>query len=536
MRNIEIPLVEERGKRYRFFEMLPGLLSWSLLLLPFVLTLFNPRLCIIFIILFILIWFIRTMGVAIRALQGYKLMKQHSKLPWSQMLDEINRGKVDQPDRHIPSWHYENVLRLQSQPTPVSPDKLYHAIIVATHNESRAVLEPTFHAVLGSDYNLKRVILILAYEERGGPEVEKQAHRLIDEYGKHFKYAEAIKHPADLPNEIRGKGGNVTFAGRKLAEYVTEHKINPLNVVVTTLDADNHPHSQYLAALSYLYCASPDPLHVSYQPLPIYTNNIWDAPAPMRIIATGNSLWNIVLSTRQHAIRNFSAHAQSLQAVMDTDFWSTRTIVEDGHQFWRTYFRYDGQHEVYPLYVPIYQDAVLSDTLTKTIKQQFIQLRRWAWGASDIAYIAEKGFFTPNKVSKPNLIAKFFRILEGHVSWAASYLVLAYSALIPALLRPNDFAANQLKFIAGRIETLALIGMFSTVFICFKTLPPKPARYKHRRTVLILMQWALLPVTTILFNSFAALNAQTRLILGKYIDKFDATEKAVVSEDHKRTI
>jgi hypothetical protein len=97
---------------------------------------------------------------------------------------------------------------------------------------------------------------------------------------------------------------------------------------------------------------------VSYQPLPIYTNNIWDAPAPMRVIATGNSFWNIVLGLRPHMLRNFSSHAQSMAALIDTDFWSVRTIVEDGHQFWRTYFRFDGRHEVYPIFTPIFQDAV----------------------------------------------------------------------------------------------------------------------------------------------------------------------------------
>src|SRR5262249_50209225 len=157
-------------------------------------------------------------------------------------------------------------------------------------------------------------------------------------------------------------------------------------------------------ALSYLYAATTDPLYVSYQPIPLYTNNIWDAPAPMRVITTGNSFWNIVLSMRTHMIRNFSAHAQSLKTLIDTDFWSVRTIVEDGHQFWRTYFRYDGHHEVYPLYVPIYQDAVLSTTYWRTLKAQFVQLRRWAWGASDVAYVAEKGFFTENKVPKLDLL------------------------------------------------------------------------------------------------------------------------------------
>lgn len=536
MRNIEIPYVEERGKRYRFFEILPGLISWTILALPFMLSQLNPSLCVFFILAYLLLWFAKAIGLNIRAIQGFRMLSQHQKLPWPQMLQELATGKTDQADRHIPSWHYENVLRVAEQPTPIKPDDIVHAVMIATYNESREVLEPTIQSVLDSDYNNKQVILILAYEERGGPETETQAKQLVEDYKKHFKHAFAVKHPQDIPGEIIGKGGNVTYAGRELEKYIATTKIKPLDVIVTTLDADNRPHKYYLSALSYLYAATTDPKYVSYQPIPIYTNNIWDAPAPMRVIATGNSFWNIVLSMRHHMIRNFSAHAQSLQTLIDTDYWSVRTIVEDGHQFWRTYFRYEGKHEVYPLYVPIYQDAVLSSTYWKTLKAQFIQLRRWAWGASDVAYVAEKGFFTDNKVPKLDLVFKFSRLLEGHITWAVAPLILAFSAFIPALFNPQNFAANQLPIIASRIQQIALTGIVITLFLSLKMLPPKPERYKRRRSVFMMLQWVLLPVTTIMYNSFAALYSQTRLMLGKYIGKFDVTDKVVITHDKQKII
>src|SRR5690606_32248609 len=137
-----------------------------------------------------------------------------------------------------------------------------------------------------------------------------------------------------------------------------------------------------------------------------------------------------------------------------TDYWSVRTIVEDGHQFWRTYFRYDGKHEVYPIYLPVYQDAVLSNTLTRTLKAQFVQLRRWAWGASDIAYVLDTGFFKNNKVPKLDLSLKFLRLLEGHISWATAPLIIVFAAFIPLLFNPQDYAANQLPQIASTVQRI----------------------------------------------------------------------------------
>jgi hypothetical protein len=349
-------------------------------------------------------------------------------------------------------------------------------------------------------------------------------------YKDHFRHAMAVKHPADIPNEVVGKGGNVTYAGRELEKYLKKEKIDPLRVIVTTLDADNRPDPQYLPALSYLYVVCPDPVHVSFQPVSMYTNNIWDAPAPMRVLATGNSFFNIVLSYRPQALRNFSSHAQGMQSLLETDFWSVRTIVEDGHQFWRSYFAFDGDYRVLPLHVPIYQDAVLTDSYLKTIKAQFIQLRRWTWGASDIAYVFTKGFLKKNKVPKFDLIAKAGRLTEGHITWAVAPLLAIFSGFIPALFHPNSYAANELPLLVSKIQTVALIAAAASVFICLKTLPPRPARYKRHRTIFMLLQWVYLPVVGIAYNSLAALYSQTRLMLGKYIGKFDVTEKAVVSE------
>jgi hypothetical protein len=259
----------------------------------------------------------------------------------------------------------------------------------------------------------------------------------------------------------------------------------------------------------------------------LYTNNIWDAPAPMRVLATGNSFFNLVISLRQHALRNFSSHAQPMAGLIQTDFWSVRTIVEDGHQFWRTYFRYDGRHEVYPIFLPIYQDAVLAEGYRRTLKAQFIQVRRWAWGASDISYVVTKGWGNRRNMPTYDLVAKVFRLMEGHLSWATAPIILTFSAFIPILFNPQDIAANQLPNIASKIQTVAMAGLVITMYLSFKNLPPKPARSKHRRTILMVLQWILLPLTTIIYSASAALNSQTRLFFGWYLDKFDVTEKAV---------
>jgi hypothetical protein len=250
----------------------------------------------------------------------------------------------------------------------------------------------------------------------------------------------------------------------------------------------------------------------------------------MRVIATGNSFWNIILSMRPHMLRNFSSHAQPMEALIDTDFWSVRTIVEDGHQYWRTFFRYDGKHDVYPIYVPIYQDAVLTENYKKTLKAQFIQVRRWAWGASDIAYVSYLGFFRKNKIPKGRLISKLARLIEGHLSWSTAPLILLLAAYPPFIFNPDSYIANQLPQVASQLQRVAMVGILGSLYLSMRSLPPKPERYKRRRTFWMVLQWVYLPFTTIVYSAMAAIYSQTRLMLGWYIGKFDVTEKAVKSE------
>jgi len=535
MKNLEIPFEKDRPKRYRFFEILPGALSYFMLVLPVILSFINVTLAAVFVLIYLLINFVRGIAGAVRSLHGYHVMHQHQKLPWAQMLKELEAGKVPNHNVKRPKWHLDVLVRSQVQPLLMPPSQVVHAVIIATYKETREILEPTIQSILASDFNMKNVLLILAYEERGGERTEQQANDLMAQYKGKFMDAVAIKHPAGLPDEIIGKGGNINFAGRQLQQYLVDKEIDPTRVLVTTLDADNRPDKNYLNALTYTYVAAPDPLHASYQPVSLYTNNIWDAPAPMRVLATGNSLFHLVGSLRLHSLRNFSAHAQPMAALIETNFWSARTVVEDGHQFWRSYFTFDGRYRVLPLHVPIFQDAVLTETYRKTLKAQFIQLRRWTYGASDVAYVAEMGFFRKNKIPKLDLWAKFWRLLEGHVTWAVGPILVLISGFIPALFHPKSFTANELPLIVSHVQTVGIVALLVTVFMALRTLPPKPARYKRHRTIFMVLQWVYFPLTTLFYNSLAAFNSQTRLIFKRYLTKFDVTEKAVVVETGNNT-
>ncbi len=535
MTDLEIPFEIDRKGHYRFFEILPGFLSYFLILIPLILSLISATVAVLFALFYLLIFFVQSIAYAIRALSGYITMKRQMRLDWNSLCEEIDEGKII-TERNIerPKWHYKNLRLLDTRALDIRPKQLIHAVIIATVNESREILEPTIQSVLSTNFDSKRIILVIAYEGRAGKPTEDRVKQLIEVYGDNFLHAMAVKHPANIPGEIIGKGGNITYAGHKLANYVKQQKIDTTRVLVTTLDADNRPDKRYFAALSYLYSVVPKPLQSSYQPIAMFTNNIWDAATFMRIMATGNNLIYIVGTQRQHLSRNFPAHAQPLKSLIDMNFWSTRTVVEDGHQFWRSYFYFDGDYRVIPFSIPIYQDAVLNETYRRTLKTQFIQVRRWTYGASDIAYIADKGFFTKNNAPKADVLAKFYRTLYTHVSWATNALMIWYIGLVPPMFHPQSIAANSLPLIVSTIQRIDMVTLVALIYIALVTLPPRPARHKRHRSLFMLIQWLFLPFTSILFGSIAAFNSQTRLILKKYLSRFDITEKTAITAAGKK--
>lgn len=535
MKKLDIPL-GKRTAAYRFFEMVPALLSYGALILLVFLSFVSPLLAAIYILLIIITFMVRAVGITAHTLIGSRRLRLAQTIHWHERLADFNDPvssyelrKQSANDSFGAVAHIENLRLAAAAPELFpKPSDIYNVVIIAAYNESFDVINTTIASLKATTYDKDHLIVILGYEERGGEGIEKTAQQLEKRYASTFKAFLTVKHPRDLPNEIVGKGANITYAGKFAQQWLDENTIDYKNVVVTTLDADNHPHARYFDYVTYEYIIHEDRKHLSYQPVALFTTNIWDVPAPMRVVATGNSFWNIISSMRPHTLRNFAAHSQPMDALVEMEFWSTKTIVEDGHQYWRSYFYFNGNYEVVPLHIPIYQDAVLDSTYPKTLKAQFIQLRRWAYGASDVPYVATRIFSKKRNVPFLAGFTRFIRLLDGHVTLGSVSMIVAFGGWMPLLINSRayqDVVAHQLPDVMSVIQQIALVGLVIMVFLSFKMLPPRPAYYKRHRTIFMLLQWVLMPVTAILYSSFSALNAQGRLFLGLYLTKFDVTAK-----------
>lgn len=491
---------------YRLLEILPAALSLGSFVVIVILSFVAPIVVASAVLVYVIWWFCRSLVMSIHLVVGYRAYRQATKINWRQRL-ETNPNTRDR-------WQ-----------------KVWHLIIVANAKEELPIVRATLESLTKSDYPLDRLIVVVANEAAYSEVAAVNQPALEKEFGKQFDALWMTTHPKNIPNEVRGKGANISYAAHAILPELRKRHFDPINVLVTTLDADHRPHPQYFAAVTWAHLHDPEPALKTYQPLPMFFNNIWSVPLVIRSISIGSSFWQMIEATRPYRLRNFAAQTQSLAILEKTDFWSNQTTVEDGHQYWRSYFATNGKHEAVPIFIPIYQDAVLSpDGDLMTYREQYLQKRRWAWGVSDVPFVLTNLWKGRKRLPLRGWV-QAGRLIEGHYSWAATSLILAFFGWLPIILNPG-FRDTVLAFNFGviyqRLLTLAMSGMLVTLIISRLMLPPRPKKRALRSNYLL--EWVLtpffLPAANIIFGSLPAIDAQLRLAFGRYLG-FRVTEKAV---------
>lgn len=522
----------------RFWEILPGALSWTVLALPIIFSLLWPVGVAYFIIVFDTYWLVKALVMGGHLVSGYLHLKRNTAINWLERCRETENisiwsDKLLHQFLLMKGWkrwklreEWEQVEQMKSSPSEQkSWQGIYHVFLYPVYKESYEVMEASVRACLASNYPKDKIMVLLTVEARGGEQVREDAQKVCQAYSQVFWDFIVTVHP-DEPDGKK-KGANGHWAGKLLQAYVDEKGISYDNVMVHYFDADTLPHHEYLGCVTYQYIMAHERTFRSYQPIPLFNNNIWDVPAINRLVALGSSYWQMIESTRPYRLINFSSQAMSLKTLVDIDFYDRQVVSDDSMQFYRAYFQYNGNHKAIPIFTPVSMDAVLSKSWWGTLRAQYIQKRRWAWGIEHFPYLMEKFFSTRGQLTLKQRIIHPFRTLEGHVSWATSSLLIALGGWMPLLLNENfrtTVLAFNLPVLARNMLSITWVGVIVSTFISFALLPPRPKKYSKFKNIEMILQWVLVPISGIFFGSIPALDAETRLMLGKYMG-FAVTHK-----------
>lgn len=476
----------------RFFEILPGLLTWGTIFSVIILSVYSPVFAAIIVIFYDLYWLIKVIYLSLYTLAGYFKIVKWQKINWLKCLKKI-KGASD----------------------------IYHLIIFPTFKEGFDVLIPTMESLLNTSYPKDKMMVALALEERAGGEALARARMLEKKYESKFFIYKTIIHPDNIIGEAKVKGANMAWAAERMAEVFKRKGIRFEKIIVSAFDCDTRPHPGYFAALTHLFCSAHNPHNASYQPIMFYHNNVWDSNAIIRIMMANSSFWNMIETQRPRRIVTFSSHSMSFKTLAEIGYWPRDMISDDSIIFWKCYFHFHGDYRIVPVYLSLSMDAVWAPTFLETIKNQYKQFRRWAWGVENTPLIV-RGFMAESKIPISEKIIRIFREIEGRWSWATAPIIIFGLGWLPQVFGGETFKTSIMAFnlplLLSNLMTFSMIGLVMCMMMSVLMIPPLPKGYSRFRYIAIILQWLLAPLVSIPMVAFPAIDAQTRLMLGKYME------------------
>ncbi len=488
------------AKLQRILEILPGATSWTILIGMVLLTFWKPVWAAVLVISFDLYWLLRLLYMTFFLVLSYVRLSMENQTDWMAKI-----GGLDTMDSR----------------------DIRHVVIIPVAKESRDVFEPGIRSLAHQQFPAKQILVVLAVEERATEEIKKAALAVQQRHRSFFLDFLVTFHPDGLPGEARVKGANATYAAKAAARELEQKGIPLEKVIVSCFDADTVVSPHYVPCVTYQFMVCPQRTRASFQPIPVYHNNIWEVPGFSRVLDVGSSSFQLIEATNPEKLVTFSSHSMSFKALVEIGYWPVDMISDDSAIFWKAFLHYEGDYRVVPMYVTVSMDVAASDSWQKTVINVYRQKRRWAWGVENFP-IVMRGFLQSKKLPLSKKITSGFKLFESNVAWATWPFLLGVISWLPAFFAGLEFSNSVVYYtaprITGTIFRLASISLLTTILLSFSILPKARTKNPLLTKIGHAMEWLLVPVTAVFLSALPALDAQTRLMMGRYME-FWVTDK-----------
>lgn len=482
-------------KTRRALEILPGFVSWTLILFPLWGSFLIPLAVAYFILFFDVYWFYKSFSLVIMAFIASRKIKEAEKQNWLELAKPL-----------------ENF------------EKVTHIAVIPNYIESVEKLRTTIESLANQTFPTKRIYVVLAMEERDEKAKEK-AEILIKEFKNIFGDIFATYHP-DIQGEVKGKSSNEAYGGKAAYDRLVKTKIIDYEyATISSVDADSIFDRQYYSYLSYSFLTDNQRYSKFWQSANVNYNNFWNVPAPIRIISFFGGLWRMALLVQKDRLVSNSTYSLSLRLLHEIGYWDTDVIPEDYRIFFKAFFKKQGQVFMEPMFLKTSMDAPLSSSYLKSLNNKYQQERRWSWGASDDPLFIKWWLTVPNVpfIRKTIMI---FNVLLDHFLWPVNWFIITVAANIMPFVNPvftRTTLGYNLPRLAGFILTLCLVATVAMIIIDYRQ-RPKHHRTSKKRQLLFPLEFLLLPIVGFFLSALPALISHTQLMLGKRLE-YKVTEK-----------
>jgi len=507
-------------KLYRILEILPGFLSLGTLFILLLFSYLKPVWVAYFIIAFDVYWLLQVIFWAIYLVSGFQELKKNEKIDWKEKCENLRVNFLEKSDN--PAAEKINIDEVPLCDRGVAWESLIHLIILPTAFEDITIIRTCLSALIADGYPTDKMIVVLAIEGRAGEAARERARLAEQEFGARFGRFIVTVHPDGIEGELKGKGANQAWAAKEVkAKIIDAEGLDYEKILVSVFDIDTIVHSGYFYCLAYRFLTVPKPYRASYQPVPLYHNNVWRAPFFARVASSSNSFWQIMQQIRPEKLSTYSSHSMTFKALNEIGFWSTAMVSEDSRIYWHCLLYYEGDYRVEPLQFPVYMDTTMDRGFWLTVRGLYKQQRRWAWGSENVPYLMFNTIKQWKEVDHKVMVSNIFVQLYGFMSWATSALIIAVVGWMPMILGGDRFNSTVLSGNLPAVTTwlmdFAMLGLLQSAVISNMLLPKHPKGMGFGRNILVVVEWAFVPISIIAFGAIPCLDAQIRLMFGRYM-------------------
>ncbi|BDS06505.1 hypothetical protein NT6N_15450 [Oceaniferula spumae] len=518
-------------RQQRFFEILPGAISWGLLLGMVALSWFSPIYAIVCILAFDLLW-VFYLGYAACVMIASALRNRTERdTDWMARLKQFDTAVADSAaltdakpadffQRLSQKIHRRqlNSLLKSGDKVPTS-ESIHHVVIFTISTESRQNIESVVASLLEQDFPLDRVMVILAPHEGAPKAVKKVAWNMHREHYERFAAFYVAPHPSAEEGRSPVKGAAVNFAARMAATAMEKEGVDSSNVIVSCLEASSYLSTDYLSCLTWKFLTCPDRERVCFQPVPAYHSNIWKAPAIARLLHVGSSFLHRIEATDPVGLVSFGSYSMSLKTIIDAGYWpDDELFFGDSEFFWKAFLRFDGRFRTVLTTSMISQDIVSPDTFKNTVETVYFRKEKDAKAIRNFP-IVMRGFLQQRGIpliTKLRHSATMLMKQVGAATWVFLLLVIGWlPGLVANWVAPN----SSLSYFAPRIHAIvalfALITLAIVALLSLLQLPKREPGTKKRSLLTHLWIWIVIPPLAIILTAYPYLCVQTRLMLGK---------------------
>ncbi len=483
------------SSRRNFGHALPGVLSWTAIVVAILGAIFFPRIWLVIATVVIAYFMIRMIGTLAFAIYGERLAA----------------------DARAKDWTAEEDV---AGPFGFAPSEVSHIVVIPNYKEPVEILRRTLDALAAQHRAPERIIPVLGMEERE-PDARAKGEALAAEYAGKFRHVLVSVHPGGIPGEEPGKSSNEAWAARQARKMVDELGLDVDRITITSCDADSLIHPKYFSAVASMFSAD-ERRHLRFWQAPLfYYNNIWQVPAPIRFSTwLSHAVQVAELAMPFYDPLPISTYTLSLSLAERCGWWDPSVIPEDWHEYLNCLFETGEEISTTAVFLPTTSDATDGETFKQAMVSRFHQVKRHAWGAEDVGYIV--GQFTRRPTSmRSSTLFRFGQVLHDHVMRVAMWFVLVSVYVIMAYYaRLHWYDLGWHSSIAHNLALLRV--MFSTGAVCMAATivfelwrcPPPDGVSRVKTAVEIALLWPLMPLMGFYLGTLPALEAQTRLMLG----------------------